>query len=379
MNCAEFQERLFVWLEDRLEAAEVERLKAHAAGCLRCKELETLATGDARLPAIEPPDDMVASIMAQTTGGACDRALLLVSERLDLAAVRDVSTESRVGAPSGVGAPSAAEPDPLLEMHLESCAECARVAGALERLQRELPAMAEMQPDPGFVGDVLAATVGAAAAEGAAGPAGVVAAAGVAAPGLHLVSRPSFDWREWVQGLPLAARVSTFFERLGQRPRLAFEGAFVGSLALMLVIGMPSAGVAELPSRLMAEVRLARLEVPSGVTENFERVAEVGRAAWSASTDRLGERWGEYIDIRPDRAALRSQLADIFGSWRQASIEIATDLWEGEFSAAIARIWRLWTAPWRGDGTEEGSPGVGNGEGFPGSVAEYQNNQRHQS
>jgi hypothetical protein len=235
------------------------------------------------------------------------------------------------------------------------------MAGALERLQRELPAMAEMEPDAGFVGDVLAATVGA------------------ATPAPHLVTRPEFDWREWVQSLPLAARVSAFFESLAQRPRLAFEGAFVGCLAFVLVLGLPSAGVAELPSRLIAEVPQVRLEVQSAVAENFGRAAEAGRAAWSTSTGRLGERLGEYVNLRPDTASTRSRLADMFGSWRQAGVEIASHLWEGEFSAAFARMWRLWTAPWRSDGSEEGNPSVGNDAGVPGSAADYQTSQRHQS
>ena len=354
MNCAEFQERLFEWLEGQLEAVEVERMRSHAAGCLRCRELEELATGDAGLPVIEPPDDMIASIMAQTTGGACDRALLLVSERLDMAAA------SEVGTASGVGTASRAESDPLLEMHLESCPECARLAGALERLQRELPAMAEMQPDPGFVGDVMAATVGAAVPERALAP------VQAATPTPGFVSRPAFDWREWVQSLPLAARVSVFLERLAQRPRLAFEGAFVGTLAFVLVLGLPTAGVAELPSRLMAEVRQERLEVQSAVAENFGRAAEAGRVAWATSTSRLGE----YVDIRPGSASMRSRLADMFGRWRQAGVEIATHLWEGEFSVAFARMWRLWTQPWRSGGIEEGGPGSG---------AENQDGQRYQS
>jgi len=356
MHCTEFQERLFEWLEGRLGAAEVERMQSHAAGCLRCRELEELATGDAGLPAVEPPDDMVASIMAQTTGGACDRALLLVSERLD-AASADVTGSADVA--------GSVEADPLLEMHLESCAECASLAGALERLQRELPAMAEMEPDPGFVSDVMAATIGAAV------PVRVAAPLQEATPAPHLVSRPAFDWREWVQGLPLAAPVSAFFERLTLRPRLAFEGAFVGTLAFVLVIGLPSAGVAELPSRLMAGVRQERLEVQSAVAENFGRAAEVGRAAWTTSASRLAaSRLDEYVNISPSTAGTRSRFADMLGSWRQAGVEIASHLWEGEFSAAFARMWRLWTEPWRGDGNEE--------EG-PESRADNQGGQRYQS
>ncbi len=353
MHCTEFQERLFEWLEGRLEAAEVERMQSHAAGCLRCRELEELATGDAGLPAVEPPDDMVASIMAQTTGGACDRALLLVSERLDAGPADAAGPSDAAGSADVTG-------DPLLEMHLESCAECASLAGALERLQRELPAMAAMEPDPGFVSDVMAATIGAAVPVRAAAP------LQEATPAPHLVSRPAFDWREWVQGLPLAAPVSAFFERLTLRPRLAFEGAFVGTLAFVLVIGLPSAGVAELPSRLMAGVRQERLEVQSAVAENFGRAAEVGRAAWTTSASRLGE----YVNISPSTAGTRSRFADMLGSWRQAGVEIASHLWEGEFSAAFARMLRLWTEPWRGDGNEE--------EG-PGSRADNQDGQRYQS
>ena len=336
MNCAEFQERLFEWLEGRLEAAEIERMRAHVAGCLRCRELEELATGDAGLPAVEPPDDLVASILANTTGGACDRALLLVSERLD------AEVEGSMAAADPAAA-SALEPDPLLEMHLDSCAECARLAAALERLQRELPAMAEMEPDAGFVADVLAATVGAAR------PSWALASA----RDLRGVSRPAFDRRSWLASLPWVALVSDFWERLAQRPRLAFEGAFVSTLAFVLIIGLPSAGIAELPSRLMAEVRQEGLEVHSSVAENLGRAVEAGRAAYATSRDRLGT----YVDMGSGVSSTGSRFAETFERWRQAGVEIAAHLWQGELGAAFARLWRLWTGPGRAAGIEQGSPG----------------------
>ena len=203
-----------------------------------------------------------------------------------------------------------------------------------------------------------------------AAPERAAALAQAATPVTHLVSRPPIDWLGWVLRLPLVARVQAFFERLAQRPRLAFEGAFVGTLAFVLVIGVPTAGVADLPSLLVAEVRQERLEVQSAIAENFERATEAGRTVWSSSKDRLGERLGAYVDFRPDTAGTRSRLADMLGRWRQAGVEVATHLWEGDFSAAFARIWHLWTAPWRGDGSEEGGPGIG---------ADYQDAQRYQS
>jgi hypothetical protein len=335
MTCTEFQECLFEWLEGRLDEVGVERMKAHAAECLRCQELEELATGEAGLPAIQPPDDMVASILAQTTGGACDRALSLVCERLDEGAV---------------------EGDPLLEMHLDSCAECGRVARAIERLQLDLPAMAEMDPDAGFLSSVMAATVGTVSTMPSRDA--IAAHSGSTVAGApRRANTPALDWRDLVARLPLAARVSAFLERLLERPRLAFEGAFVGTLAFVLVIGVPSAGVAALPSRLMVEVRQERLEVQNAVAENWGRATDAGLAVLSSSTSRLGERLAEYVDFRPSTSEVGSRLEELMGGWRQAGIEIVTHLWEGDFGAAFARMWRLLAEPWRGEGNEEVSPG----------------------
>jgi hypothetical protein len=340
MNCTDFQELLFEWLEGRLDAAEIDRMQAHAASCLRCRELEELAIGDAGLPSVEPPDDMVASILAETSGGACDRALSLVCERLD---------------------DSALAMDPLLEMHLSSCSECATVSAALERLHFELPAMAEMTPDANFVDSVLAVTVGAAVPAASDTPAGAAAATGIPSRAAAVADawgsdRPPFDWSDWVQRLPLAARVSDFLERLSQRPRLAFEGAFVGTLAFVLVLGMPAAGVAELPSRLLAEVRQERVQVQNAVAENLSRATEAGREAWTASKGRLEERFGEYLDFGASTSEVESRIKGFLGRWQQAGIEIATHFWEGEFRAAFARMWRLWVDSWTRGGNEVRGP-----------------------
>jgi hypothetical protein len=170
--------------------------------------------------------------------------------------------------------------------------------------------------------------------------------------------RPPFDWSDWVQRLPLAARVSEFLERLSQRPRLAFEGAFVGTLAFVLVLGMPAAGVADLPARLMAEVRQERIEVQNAVAENWSRATEAGLEVWTTSTSRLEERLSEYVDFGASTSGFGSSAKDLLGRWQQAGKEIATYIWEGEFRAAFARMWRLWVDSWTGGEDEvRGSEG----------------------
>jgi hypothetical protein len=249
----------------------------------------------------------------------------------------------------------AIDTDPLLEMHLDSCVECGRIARTIERLHIDLPAMAEMEPDADFVSSVMAATVGDASAVRA-------RAANAAHSGSTVAVEPwraktlADDWRDLAARWPLIARVHAFVERLSQRPRLAFEGAFVGTLAFVLVIGMPSAGVAELPSRLMAGVRQERLEVQNAVAENWGRATEAGLAVLSSSTSRLGDRLSEYVELGSDTAEVGSRLTEFLGSWRQASIEIATYFWDGEFGAAFARMWRLWADLWSGEAVTQEAP-----------------------
>ena len=315
MDCTRFEDLLFESLDADLLDTEDQSMQAHASSCARCREFAALMRAEAADGSSEIPVDLVAGVLERTSGGACERAQLLLADRADGALGADGS---------------------LLSMHLGGCADCAAVARALVHLQHELPTLAELDPGAGFVAAVMAATVGRAAPAPA--------------------------------RIPLRVRIEEMWERLSQRPRLAFEGAFVGSLAFILVLGLPAAGVAELPSRLMAEVRQERLEVQSTVAENLGRAADAGLSVWATSTARLGE----IVSVRPDPAGTRSRLADMFGRWRQASVEIAAHLWDGEFSAAFARIWRLWTQPWRGDGNEEGSAGVGNQNATPGHMGSIQ-------
>ena len=262
MDCTAFQECLFAGLEGRLDAAIRERMEAHAASCSDCRELELLVTGDeGRLvdratldngAGVGPPADLVNGVLARTSGGSCERAASLLSERAD--------------AEADATSPEAA----LLQMHLETCPECAALGRALERLDQELSGLAELQPDDAFVADVMAATVGATRSA----PILDLGRSGAAVR----VPQPVAAW--W-------ASVADLGERLVNRPRLAFEGAFVATVMLFLIAGLPSTSMAELPARTFDQIGQGRAEIEAVALTKLGELADLGRSTLSAAAERV--------------------------------------------------------------------------------------------
>jgi hypothetical protein len=111
--------------------------------------------------------------------------------------------------------------DELLRLHLDACPECAGLARALLRLQADLPMLAERLPDDRFLADVLARTT----------------LRGWAAP-------------------RRAARLAEGWRRLVQRPRFAFEGAYLGSIFLLMLFGIPASPLAGVPQRALDLARV---------------------------------------------------------------------------------------------------------------------------
>ena len=101
MDCARFEELLFVGLDADLKPIEREQMALHEQGCARCRGLAAVVAGNAEPVPPDVTDELAAAIFEQTSGAA-----------------------------------------------------------ALAQLQRELPALAEADPGPDFVTAVLAATLG---------------------------------------------------------------------------------------------------------------------------------------------------------------------------------------------------------------------------
>ena len=128
----------------------------------------------------------------------------------------------------------------LLTAHLDSCEGCRALAAAIRQLGIELPLLAELRPDPGFVEAVLAATL----------PVRV-----------RLRRWWAAVWPRWVR-----------------RPRFASEAAFVATMVLVLVFATPGSPLEAVPTRALALARTdpaarleARLEAPVAALE--ERLA----------------------------------------------------------------------------------------------------------
>lgn len=268
----------------------------HAGACADCRRwLARFAEGEA-IWRTDEPQRLAASVIAASTGPACERARSLLA-----------------GEPDG---PLARLDRDLVAAHLEQCAPCRDVAADLGALSMALPDLAVLDPGPGFTERVLAVTSRRpAAARGVAWWRG--------------------RWAVWVA-----------------RPRFAWEVAYVATLCWVVVLGGPVtawewsaskvAAVAERP--LPERVLELRVDVPSlktalvseaaprvGAVEGMaarlagrmvdlwrtgaawiERLADQVRvalgAAWQRALTWFGEMWKDEPDARtePGRGAVRS-------------------------------------------------------------------------
>jgi len=295
MKCTTFEEYLFERPE--IDASVKRRMDEHAADCSRCRELALLVTGDERdsagevpareAQAVAPPIDLIDGVLARTSGGSCERVGWLLSERIDIAA-GDGATEND-----------------LLLMHLGTCPECAALGRALERLGQELPGLAELQPDAAFVADVMAATVGAVQ------PVATVNAAWPQ-PAIR-VPQPLAAW--W-------AAVAAFGERLANRPRLAFEGAFVATVMLFLIAGLPSTSMAELPARTFGQIGQSRAGIENVALTKLGELADLGRSTWSAAAERITA----SLPTNESTSVESRRFGDRLRSWVTAGVELVDKL-----------------------------------------------------
>jgi hypothetical protein len=251
MNCREFEESVHLLAGETAPPAVEAAARAHAATCPRCLRLlqivrpedaatEGTRTGDMKSgdmkpggmksggikpgsmkpadmkPEVEPDpaEDLTAAILQRTSGAACSR----IGERL--CEWVDQSLDAIDGE--------------LVAQHLRHCSNCAATAEALQLMQAELPQMANLEPDPGFVADVLART------SGCKGERSALAA-----------------WRgRWWRA---RTHAGLQWERLMRRPRIALELAYCGAMIFLIVLGPPvrPSGTAAVASGRMAPLTAA--------------------------------------------------------------------------------------------------------------------------
>lgn len=310
MDCLEFQTRLDDLLEGRLGAPDRREAAEHLRRCVSCRELERAARSEPEAAAVEAPPGLAAAILERTSGRGCARARETLCDWVDRR-LGEVDAE-------------------LVRMHLAGCPDCEGLAGALARLSVDLPAMAEREPDARFVDDVLAATL----------PARRRERAGAARPGGGLTERLSEAW--W---------------RLVERPRLAWEGAYVGTLVFLLLFGAPFSPLAGLPERALELVRSNPVRDLAGPASRIEaRVSASVRSAWRASGGRaldasrdlasgVGRR---YEQTEPSRTGLRRHRQEMLAAARQGDLNGCAEA-AREARSDLGAFWEQLT-------TEEGRP-----------------------
>jgi predicted anti-sigma-YlaC factor YlaD len=248
MNCEIVQARLQDFQDGKLSGVERRELEAHLDGCGECAALAALMRLDA--PA-EAALDLVAPVLERTSGSACSRAREILCDFIDRS-LGGVDVE-------------------LLRQHVDGCGACAALAAALERLGEDLPAMARLEPAAGFVERVLAATL----------------------------PRPG----RWAK---LTDRWARGWAALIARPRIAWEGGYVGAVGVWLVVsifGAPFQASTALPS---AESSVQMVE------EVTSHVARFGRRTWDVTGGRGVDTWtGLRTDVRERYRRTEGALGDL--------------------------------------------------------------------
>lgn len=273
MDCEHYEEWLFEELEGALSDERRVRLDEHLRDCARCRELRTLLRGGAAVEgaAVEVPDELLPAVLERTTGA---------------------------------------------------------VNRAMRRMLRELPALAEMEPDEGFVGDVLASTVGPRAA--------------------RRVDRRLRLERAWA---PWRTRAEQIWERLAQRPRLALEGAYAGMLVALLLLGLPSPSLTALPARAFDGIRQEAMNVQRVVSVQVDGALDYGRAAWQDSTTRMGE----YLEAHAGEVLEAPQVQRATG-WLAAVRDMAAGIWRHLFAPVAREMRALWSDARSEDIPVDGTP-----------------------
>jgi anti-sigma factor RsiW len=194
VDCHTFEDLLGALLLGSLSGSERLALETHAADCPRCAELLSLATMELGEVEVPVPDGLAEAVLERTSGSPCGRARELLCDLTD-GILDEGDTE-------------------LIGIHLDGCAECRSIAAAMIRLREDLPLLAEVRPGERFLESVLA--------------------------------RTSRGWR-W--------RAQDQLGRLLARPRLAAEGAYLGSLLFMVLVAMPGAPLHGVPGMALQATR----------------------------------------------------------------------------------------------------------------------------
>ncbi len=237
MDCRSLEERLDSYLGRTLSEEESALLDQHLGSCQECRRLVAAASGAMELRARDD-QELVRSILVRTAGSPCLRCRELICEYVD-----------EVLNP---------EDSELIRAHLNHCPQCAALAEGLANLRNDLPALAEIEPDPLFTA---------------------------------AVTRRLSAWRN--RPADRSERLRQWWLNLVRRPRFSWEAAYVGTLLFVLAFANP-------------------LSLSYGSLRNIASPDSAPRAAWVRLTQKAPEVW----DVCADRSAQTA--ADVAASVSRA-------------------------------------------------------------
>jgi predicted anti-sigma-YlaC factor YlaD len=242
-DCRSFEDLMEAFLDGTLTEREARAAREHLLACAACHELAEIAGAP-----VEAMPDLTAQVLARTSGSSCDHA------RNGLCAYVD----GRAGAVDAE----------LIRMHVAGCEACATLSNVLAELATDLPALAEMDPGERFTAEVLARTV----------------------------PRRS-ETPRWVE------QIVQGWERLIRRPRFAAEGAYVMTLLMLVILGVPGALLAGAPGRV-AQTATREIAVPVQKTVAELKTTVTDRA--QKTLDSTGARVADEARVTADRLAAYS-------------------------------------------------------------------------
>ena len=295
MDCTLFTERIDALLDGTLPAAEQARAEAHRDGCPQCSELYRLLSSAEELAASAPPHDLTGSILARTSGPPCDQARAKLGARVD-------------------GALDALDRE-LVDAHVNGCADCAALLRALTWLQDDLPAFAELPPDPALLHAVLAQTV----PETLRPP--VVNAPWRTSGAGHGAARPGNDRGLW-------ARLRAAGRQLLERPRIAWETGYVAAVVVWLLFGAAWSPLRTAPVQALALVQQGAIETHAAGSAAVETINRRLTAMRTRALRFGGDQLYDRLSMRYRRAAAAAP--DLRRHWRQFTTAVLDrDLFSG--------------------------------------------------
>ncbi len=188
-------------------------------------------------------------------------------------------------------------PDDLTASVLALTSEREPLQRALRQLDLDLPAMVSITPDESFVADVMTATV------------------------------EADKQRFWF-------RAREFWNGLAQRPRFALEGAYLGGIAIFLLVGLPGSPLAGVSDQVLNELRDENSVVRTSLSESASRVTEFSQASWTRAGHLASTAIANGLPGAPDLTQSTSWLVEVakaVGNW-----------WLDTFSAAIEWLQDAW-------------------------------------